>query len=262
MLIVAAWLWAVVPAHAQHNSESDFLVTRTADLGGVIIIRFVGDGTVVSIPPRIRGLPVVEIGENAFQGQNEYGGLGGIGLTAVTIPDTVVYIGDWAFSDNQLTTVAIPNSVATIGQFAFASNQLTAVSIPNSVTTIGAAAFWMNQLTSVSIPDSVTVIESAFSMNQLTSVSIPNSVTTIRNGAFYGNQLASVIIPSSVTAIERDAFTDNPLTSVTIGANVFIAAALGVQAAGLPSGFIEAYNRSSRRAGTYMLHGDIWLEEW
>ena len=141
----------------------------------------------------------------------------GIGITSVTIPNSVISIGNYAFQNNQLTSVTIPNSVTTIGSDAFSKNQLTSVTIPNSVTTIGSDAFSGNQLTSVTIPNSVTTIgSSAFENNQLTSVTIPNSVTTIGSSAFYGNQLTSVTIPNSVTTIGSNAFYGNQLTSVTI----------------------------------------------
>ena len=81
--------------------------------------------------------------------------------------------------------MTIPNSVISIGNSAFYGNKLTSVTIPNSVTSIGNSAFYGNNLTSVTIPNSVTSIgNSAFHDNNLTRVTIPNSVTSIGSGAF------------------------------------------------------------------------------
>ena len=86
-----------------------------------------------------------------------------IGLTSVTISDSVTNIGSSAFRDcSSLTSVTIPNSVTSIGDFAFnGCSSLTSVTIPNSVTSIGGCAFeGCSSLTSVTIPDSVTNIGS------------------------------------------------------------------------------------------------------
>ena len=101
----------------------------------------------------------------------------------------VTYISSWAFNNSSgLTSVTIPNSVISIGEMAFIDcSRLTSVTIPNSVTSIGYEAFYKcSGLTSVTIGNSVTSIgEYAFSdCSGLTSVTIPNSVTSIGDCAF------------------------------------------------------------------------------
>ncbi|MCL2410526.1 MAG: leucine-rich repeat domain-containing protein [Treponema sp.] len=156
----------VFSACTQHDPERYFEAGPVDGGASVRITGYIGTSWEVNIPPTIRGLPVTEIGDEAFRNRN---------LISVTIPNSVTYIGEDAFAGNQLTSVTIPNSVTYIGALAFSNNQLTSVTIPNSITYIG----W-----------------SAFSNNQLTSVTIPNSVTYIGNGAFRQNQLTSVTIPS------------------------------------------------------------------
>ena len=78
-------------------------------------------------------------------------------------------------------------------------------------------------LTNVTIGNAVASIgEDAFkNCTGLTSIVISDSVTSIGSNAFYHcTGLTSVIIPNSVTSIGRDAFCDTGLTSVNIPASV------------------------------------------
>ena len=147
----------------------------------------------------------------------------GSSLTSITIPNSVISIGEYAFYDCMgLASVTIPNSVISIGRNAFSGCEgLTSITIPNSVTSIGRAAFGRcSGLTSVIIPNSVTSIdESAFGgCSSLTSITIPNSVISIGYGAFNGcSSLTSITIPNSVTSIGDGAFQlCTNLTSITI----------------------------------------------
>jgi len=185
-------------------------------------------------------------------------------LIEVIIPNNVTYIGPYAFARNRLTEIVIPDSVTYIGGGAFDFNHLTEVVIPDSVTSIGEGAFASNLLTEVVIPYSVTSIESwTFAMNQLTEIVIPYSVTSIRARAFEFNQLTEVVIPDSVTYIGVRAFWDNALTSITIPANVDIAPPpywdLSRHTMGTHGdSFLEFYNNTGRRAGTYTFDGIDW----
>lgn len=142
----------------------------------------------------------------------------------ITFPQSVINIGDGAFSNSCLTSITIPNSVISIGNRAFASSSLTSITIPNSVTNIGIEAFSSSSLTSILLPNSLTSIgDKTFEGCQhLTSIAIPNSVTSIGVEAFsVCRRLASVTIPGSVESIKYAAFSwCSGLRSVTISDGV------------------------------------------
>ena len=160
---------------------------------------------------------VTVIGEEAFSWCSE--------LTAVTIPNSVIYISKKAFSGCYgLTSITIPNSVTSIGERAFNNcSGLISVTIPNSVTSIGEGTFYnCTGLTMINVDsennhyksidgvlfnfDATTLIQYPIG-NSNTTYSIPNSVTSIGNYAFgYCSKLTSITIPNSVTFIGDKAF--------------------------------------------------------
>ena len=125
-----------------------------------------------------------------------------VGCKNTTIPNGIVSIGNYAFSDcSGLTSIEIPNSVANIGEGAFyGCIALAYVEIPECITIIEEETFChCESLVSIDIPNSVTKIKiSAFSnCFGLTSITIPNSVISIEEGAFSGcSKLESIIVES------------------------------------------------------------------
>ena len=162
---------------------------------------------------------VTWIGGEAFRGCS--------GLTSLTIPSGVTWIGYGAFEGcSGLTSLTIPSGVTSIDyQTFYGCSGLTSLTIPSSVTSIGESAFsGCSGLTSLTIPSGVTSIgESAFSdCNGLTSLTIPSGVTSIGDWAFTScSGLTSLTLPSSVTSIGNDAFLGcSGLTSLTLPSSV------------------------------------------
>ncbi len=176
---------------------------------------FNGSTAEVNIPSEINGVPVTIIGDYVFAYCYSK-------LTSITIPDSIITIGEYAFyMCSRLTNVTIPDSVTTVGEGAFACCYgLTSIIIGDGVITIGANAFdECYELGIITIGNSVTTIGGgAFGCGAVTSITIPDSVTTIGDGAFYGcSNLTSIDIPDSVTHIENHAFSAcSSLTSITV----------------------------------------------
>lgn len=148
------------------------------------------------------------------------------GLTGISIPNSVISIGEGAFYGTGLVRVTIPDNVTTIGEEAFLNcKSLVSATIGNSVTAIGKEVFFgCNNLASVTIGNSVKSIgyEAFFCCESLRSITIPNSVTDIGYQAFNGCEgLTSIDIPNSVASIGEAAFWGcNSLESVNIGNSV------------------------------------------
>jgi len=181
----------------------------------------------LTIPARIAGKPVTQIGADAFS-SNET-------ITSVTIPASVRSIGANAFYANRnLTNVTIPKGVRTIGANAFDHCvALRSVKLPSTLTTIGAWAFAFSGLTSISIPASVTKMGSFafYGCDSLTSVKLSSGLKSIPASAFEScTRLKSITIPSSVRTIGKLAFAGcGALTTVkmtqsvtSIASNAFI----------------------------------------
>lgn len=180
------------PIGLAEASASDFEYEYDADLGGVVITKYLRIAPKVRIPKKIEGKPVVGI--------------------------------DGAFSGTDVTEVYIPNSVTEIGDSAFAyCKNLTNITIPDSVTEIGSAFEYCTSLTSIILPEGLEVLGNhAFSYcTNLTSVTLPDSLTTIGCQAFFEcPSLTSLTIPNGVTSIDLSAFDETSITSIELPDNV------------------------------------------
>ena len=94
-----------------------------------------------------------KIGDNAFYGCS--------GLTSITLPSGVTWIGGYAFDGcSGLTSLTLPSSLTEISYCAFSGcSGLTSLTLPSGVTKIGGYAFsGCSGLTSLTFPSGVTEI--------------------------------------------------------------------------------------------------------
>lgn len=122
-------------------------------------------------------------------------------LTSVTIPDTVLAIGNNAFSASGLVEITIPASVSYMGSRVFVGcRSLTKIEVAAgnpSFCSVDGVLFTKDMKTLIAYP----------AAKPGASYTIPETVTTISAQAFGSSKyLTSVTIPSSVVSIENSAF--------------------------------------------------------
>ena len=93
---------ALLPTVGNYDDEKDFTVEIINEGSGARITRYAGKNTEIRIPPRIGEQPVTEIGERVFTKK---------GLTSVAIPESVIFIGNLAFAENQIGSISIGANV-------------------------------------------------------------------------------------------------------------------------------------------------------
>ncbi len=197
----------------------------------------------LEIPATLGGYPVTRIDNYVFYGCD---------LTNISIPDSVISIGYFAFNktkyyrdesnwdgevlyiDNHLIEVRtsvsgeykIKEGTKSIADFAFYDcDAITSIIIPEGVKSIGNCAFEdCYSIESISIPNSVKIVgDWAFlACASLKSVEIPNSVLSIGDFAFqYCDSLETVTLGENVEVIGNSAFQYcEKLKNITIPASV------------------------------------------
>lgn len=124
-------------------------------------------------------------------------------IVEYSILNGTLIICDNAFSWNDnLKKVTIPDSVITIGNYSFSMcRNLSKINIPHSIKNIEEKAFWWTNLKQVTIPNSVIEIgDEAFSYClSLIEIILPSSVIKIGRNTFYeSTNLERIIIPSGL----------------------------------------------------------------
>jgi hypothetical protein len=257
---LAFLLTAVLLFGVANSAQAQF--TYITNNGTITITGYTGSGGAVAIPNVIDGLPVTDIGTNAFADT---------ALTSVVIPASVTNIGDYAFYDCGLTNVVLGSGLASIGAYAFSGTfqgpvamgtppwhgcPITSIIIPNSVATIGDFAFWFCGLTNVLIGSGVTNIgEGAFGGCPLTAIDVVpgNPAYTSLAGELFNHDQSTLVefpcglegsytIPNSVANIGDYAFYNcTSLTNVVLDNNLI---SIGAYAFSGPSFYGALYGQA------------------
>ncbi|MDE6774905.1 MAG: leucine-rich repeat protein [Ruminococcus sp.] len=155
----------------------------------------------IVIPSEIDGLPVTSIESSAFYHD--------MGLSKITLPDTLVTIGQGAFLHTALESVDIPECVKKIEARAFhGCTRLKDVTIPSTVEYIGYEAFeytaWQDGL-----PDGITYVNNILyrCSGDIKELDIKEGTETICPSALKNcTNVESVIFPDSIKDIAHDTF--------------------------------------------------------
>lgn len=223
--------------------SSDFVYDLNITRNEVTLISATNSGiTTLEIPSILsdgsKDYTITRIEDNAFNGLNN--------LTGVSIPDSVTYIGQKAFSNcpsltnievsnlnkkytsidgvvytkavteivlcpnGRVESVTVPRTVNKVKAYAFANcGKLTAVYLPSNVTSILEGAFYnCSSLTEFTVPPSTTSIGSgAFSKSGITDIVLPKGLNSIGSWAFKDcTNLKEIVIPPNIKQIKSDTF--------------------------------------------------------
>ena len=135
-------------------------------------------------------------------------------LKNVTIPDTVVKIGNYTFSSClSLETIVMPNSLNEMGQSIFnGCTSLKSVNIPNTMIYIPSSTFSnCSSLENIQLPETILSIggNSFNGCTSLKNIKIPDSITDINSSTFEGcSSLSDVIFPKNLKNIYSRAFAN------------------------------------------------------
>ena len=208
-----------IPTYAFHGRSGLTKVTGSADNASKVVKQAMPNSFVV----------VITSGTNI----SDYAFRDCVGLTSITIPDSVTSIGKDAFYNTawynnqpdglvyagkvaykykgtmpENTSIVIEDDTFGIADYAFyGCTGLTSVTIGNGVTSIGSYAFYgCSSLTSITIPDSVTNIgENAFyNCNGLTRIDVSENNTSYASvdGILYNKAKTEfIIIPKAIQGV-------------------------------------------------------------
>jgi len=197
-------------------------ITVTGDLNGddIAFIRDMAEWSLEELD--LSGANIVEGGDayymtsyDSYYTANDTVGpymFHGLYLTKIALPNSAVYLGEEALSENEdLEEVIIGSGIKAFDDMVFYyCESLEEITIPGNVEDMGGYTFYMcNALTTVNLNEGLKRIGEVcfYFCTQLSDITLPNTLETIDIQAFFNCQsLPQINIPASVDTIGIGAF--------------------------------------------------------
>lgn len=245
LLVLAIFMCIPIQARADDGivveKDGDFLyrVEGESDTPEVTIYSYVGSDTDVTVPSKIKGMPVTTL-HGTFSGKEtvktvtipegvrliEYNAFFGCtALTTVVLPSSLEEMTEYTFYQcTNLKTVSLDtaNSKLTkIGRYSFAyCEKLTGFDIPSSLKELEEFVFaYCSSLKKIIIPDTVEKIDiSAFRMcTNVTEIKIPGTVKEASEFALFGcDKVITAELPISMVTLANLQRSDDLETLVIV----------------------------------------------
>lgn len=161
-------------------------------------------------------------------------------LEKITLPNSVVSFGDYAFENTGIKNFKVTKNIKKMGNGVFSncdnletvdwnykvipndtfygSKNLKTVNMYNKIKKIGDSAFARSGIKSLDLPESIVKIgESAFyKTKHLKSFELPKSVKTIEPNTFSESSVEEVILNDGLKTIKESAFDSSKIKSIKI----------------------------------------------
>lgn len=189
-----------------------------------VILRYLGNASVVHIPEEINGETVLVLGDGAFEDT--------LNCYHIRVPATVTEIGCEAFKGcSSLRSINIPYGITELNGTFSDCVSLSNIDLPETLRSIGERTFRRcSSLTELNLPNITSIKTAAFEHSALTSFEVPLGIESIPKDAFNGcKNLTDITLPQGLTSIGSCAFEacssltviDIPSTVENIGAGAF-----------------------------------------
>ena len=219
-VMIALFVSSCSPGSSSSNGDYDYKLTENGDIE---ITKYKGNDKSIDIPSKLDGKNIVSIGEEAFLDNHaekitlpeglkviEDKAFYDCSFKTIDLPSTLERIEDEAFFDcYALEEISIPHSVVYIGDNAFTNTSLQKqLKVdPNPELELGKECFAYTSLETVTVFPVKSSGGRTFASNIITEVKIADNVTKIYDEDFYNcENLKSVYIPPNVTTIGKKAF--------------------------------------------------------